>query len=476
MRLHGIDLAVPLLFLVALPLIGLLVKRRRDADEFMLMGRALTAPAFVMSLVASWYGGILGISEYSFKFGLSNWFVFGLPYYLHALLFATLLARRARVARLVSIPDRLETAYGQRPARLAALVIFLTTMPAAYLLMVGKLFAWMFGWPYPVALVAATVVSTIYIYGGGLRSIVRTDVWQFLFMYGGFAVMVAVLVTQFGGVSFLREHVPTALFTPLGGQGFFAVFVWYIIASTTLIEPLFYERVYAAKSERIVLPAILTAVGFWMLFDFMTTTTGLYARALLPELTDPAFAFPELAHKVLPAGVLGLFIASLLAVVMSTVDSYTFIAAAAFGRDLIWKSGATRDPGRVPALVRFGLIVATVCAFTLALASESVIALWHALGSISAPILLIPTLAAWTDRARFSTPLVLPAMLVSGVIALVWRLWPELIGDAYPFDIEPIYAGLFCSLLFYLAGLLRATRHSANPAADATDDAAEHLP
>ncbi|MDD5089162.1 MAG: hypothetical protein PHI18_10255, partial [bacterium] len=328
-----------------------------------------------------------------------------------------------------------------------------------YLLMLGKLLAWMFGWSYPLALAVGTIASTLYIYFGGLRSVTGANMVQFSLMYSGFAMMVIVLYATFGGLSFLRANLPHELLTPLGGQKFSAVFVWYVIASTTLIEPLFYERVYAAKSEKLVLPGVLVCIAFWALFDFFTTATGLYARALLPEGIDKSLAFPLLAQNVLPAGAFGLFFVALLATVMSTIDSYTFLAAAALGRDLLWRRRA-RSESEVPRFVRFSLVAATICAFLIALASESVVNVWHAVGSIGAPVLLVPTLSAWSERARFSRRLVVPAMLAAGVVALVWRLAPLVTGAEYWLGIQPIYAGLAVSLAFYLPACLRRGNHS----------------
>jgi solute:Na+ symporter, SSS family len=281
---------------------------------------------------------------------------------------------------------------------------------------------------------------------------VRTDVFEFLIMYAGFVMMVVMLGTHYGGMSFLRANVKPELFTPLGGQAFAAVFVLYIIASTTLIEPLFYERVSALEKERVALPGILCAIFFWAIFDFMTTTTGLYARALLPNLKDPAYAFPELARLVLPVGAFGFFLAALLATVMSTVNAYTFLAAKALGQDLIWKSSAKRDPSRVQPLVRRWLVVTTIAATLLALASDSIVNLWHGLGSVAAPVLLLPTLTSWSPKHSYPRKFVVAGMISAGLVSLVWQLWQVYIAKDYPFGIEPIYVGLGVSGLFYMAG------------------------
>jgi len=127
---------------------GVLYRARRDASAaaFIVGGRTLTLPAFVASLVSTWYGGILGVGEYSFKYGISNWLVFGLPYYIAAFLFAVFLAKKARESEFLTIPDRLEKTYGKTAAGVGSIVVFLMTVPAAYVLMIGVLGEIVFGW------------------------------------------------------------------------------------------------------------------------------------------------------------------------------------------------------------------------------------------------------------------------------------------------------------------------------------------
>ena len=50
-----------------------LIGSKPDAADYFVAGRRVTLPAFVATLVATWYGGILGVGEYSYRFGISNW-------------------------------------------------------------------------------------------------------------------------------------------------------------------------------------------------------------------------------------------------------------------------------------------------------------------------------------------------------------------------------------------------------------------
>ena len=438
------------------------LRLRSSALEYLVAGRRVTLPAFVATLVATWYGGILGVGEYSWRYGVSNWLVFGVPYYIGALLFAWLFARRARQVALYTIPDLLDRHYGRGPAVLGAVTVFVTSAPAAYVLMLGTLFAAMFGLPLVPCVIAAAVLSLFYISNGGLRTVVFTDQVQFVLMYAGFIVIVAFLVAKHGGLGFLGGALPASHFTWHGGNPPQAILVWYVIALSTLVDPGFWQRAYAARDPDVAYKGVLISVGCWIVFDFLTTTTGLYARAVLPHLKDPVFAFPELARVTLPPFALGLFYLAMIATVMSTIDSYGFIAGSTIARDLVWRLRG--DPGeeRLPALTRIGLWISAVFATTLALADPSVVGLWHDIGSITTPALLLPVATVLLGRGRVGPRWTSAAMVIAFVVSTGWVLAKAfpIAGRApgYPLGLEPIYAGLMASILTYAAAWAARSR------------------
>jgi len=433
-----------------------LLGRHSSALEYLVAGRRVTLPAFVATLVATWYGGILGVGEYSYRYGISNWLVFGVPYYIGALLFALFFARRAREAALYTIPDLLHLHYGRAPALMGAFTVFIGYAPAAYVLMLGTLFAAMFHLPLVPCVIAASLFSVFYIHRGGLRTVVLTDQVQFVLMYAGFIVMLSFLVARHGSLGFLEQHLPASHFAWHGGNPPAAVFVWYFIALSTLVDPGFWQRAFAARDPGVARRGVLLSIGCWIVFDFLTTFTGMYARAVMPQLASPVFAFPELARVTLPPGALGLFYLAMIATVMSTIDSYGFIAAATIGRDVIWRLRRDPDEARVPDYTRWGLWVAAAFAATLAVTRQSVIDLWHDLGSIVTPTLLLPVGTALLGRGRLEPRWTLAAMLAPFAVSLVWVLAKNLAAHGrpgeYPWSIEPIYAGLAASLVVYAAG------------------------
>jgi len=413
-----------------------------NAVDYLVAGRRLTLPAFTASLVSTWYGGILGVGEYGWKFGVSNWLVFGVPYYLYAGVFALWLARRARRSEVLTVPDLLERRYGRPAALIGAAVIFVMTTPAAYVLMLGVMVSFTTGWPLWVGVVLGTVLSVAYVFRGGLKAVVATDMVQFVLMFVGFLVLVPVCVVKFGGLDFLRANLPAAHLSWDGGLGVQAVAVWYVIAMATLVEPAFYQRCYAARSDGVARGGILLAIGFWIVFDFLTTTAGLYARALLPDLADPVQAFPALAAEVLPGFWQGMFTVGLLATIMSTVDSYAFLAAVTLGRDVVgrWR-GSDEDASL--RLVRWALLGTAVLAVVLALTAGSVVSLWKSLGSVGTPVLLIPLAAAHT-RWQLPGRRVVFAMVASGVVAGGWLA----MGRGGPWlGVEAVFPGMAVSLI-----------------------------
>src|SRR6266540_1942979 len=56
-------------------------KRRKSTEDYLIASRSLSLPVFVATLVATWYGGILAVGEFTYQYGLANWTTQGLPYY-----------------------------------------------------------------------------------------------------------------------------------------------------------------------------------------------------------------------------------------------------------------------------------------------------------------------------------------------------------------------------------------------------------
>ena len=453
-QLTIVDYSLILFYLFGLFILGFVRSGRggSSAEEYIVAGRRLSLPAFVATLVSTWYGGILGVGEYSYNYGLSNWLVFGVPYYLYAIIFAFFIAGRAWHTQLLTIPDQLEKSYGRSASIAGAFFLFILSTPAPYVLMLGILCQMLMGWPLWIGISAGALLSMIYSFRGGLATIVRTEILQFILMYAGFVVILIAAIIKFGGVDFIKTNVPATHLTWHGGNAPQFIFVWYFIAMSTLVDPSFYQRCYAAKSAATARNGILLSVAFWFVFDFMTTTTGLYARAVLPALENAAESYPRLAVVLLPPLARGLFFVALLAIIMSTIDGYAFLSAVTLGKDLLWKMLGEKKSEPVN-LIRLSLIFTFLLAVGLAMWSQSVVNLWYQVGTLATPALLIPLASSFSKKWKMSSRGALMAMLGSAAVtggAMIARGYDIPLGE-----IEPIYLGLLTSLSVFLVDHLR---------------------
>ena len=449
-----IDILIVAAFLVVTLAIGVLMKRHdRTAAGYLLGGRALTLPAFIATTVSTWYGGILGVGEYAWTYGISNWIVFGVPYYVGALLFALLFSKRARAGDCLTIPHRFESHYDRHSARCAAILIFLTTVPGAYMLIMGTLCALSFGVSTTAGIAMTVVFVVLYLWRGGFGAVVKTDAVQFLLMFGSYALLTAWLLLGQG--TEVLTTLPESHLDPTGGQPIASILVWYVIALSTLAEPNFFQRAFAAKTPEIARNGLLISIGCWLLFDIMTTICGLYARALLPNLENPMYAFPALATKVLPVGLIGIFFAGLFATVLSSLDSNLFTSATTMGRDL-WPSRLAPSWSD-ERKTRLGIVISALLAAGIAWAAGSVISIWKIFGSVSAAALLIPILTTWYPRLKISNVGVMIVMSLSAFTTMAWFAAKPIFGS-YPFDLEPLFAGGFVSMFCYSIDRIRLWR------------------
>jgi len=440
-------------YLVFLLTITLKISRKvaPNAEAYILDSRRLTLPAFVATTVCTWYGGILGVGEYSYKHGLANWLVFGVPYYLAAFLFAMLIAKKARSSRLLSIPDQLSQAYNGKVAVTGALYVFVMTVPAAYVLMLGILLKLLFGWSLVTGVIIATIISTIYVFMGGFKAVVKTDWVQFALMYVAFAAMVIILISTYGGLSFLQDRVPAGHFDWRGGKTAGYIFSWYFIAMSALVEPAFYQRCYAARTPRIAQRGLLISILFWFIFDAMTTTVGIYSRAILGSGINGIEAFPLLADRILPPGLKGIFLVGLIATIQSTVDSASFLAASTLGRDVLWKIRSIRNRFSEVSISQWGLAASGILAIAIALVSKSVVDIWHSLGSLGTPALLLPMGLSYNPKLKFRSNYALTNLIVTPIIVgTFFILQANCDSLSFPFNLQPIFPGLATSLIILM--------------------------
>ncbi|HSP87551.1 MAG TPA: hypothetical protein VLN45_05425, partial [Ignavibacteriaceae bacterium] len=318
LSLNYLDIAIIISFFLLIILVGLWAGRKgsNEADDFLLSGRKVGLKLFILTTVSTWYGGILGVGEFTYRYGIVSWFTQGFPYYIFAFLFAIFFARKIREASLFTIPDKLTQVYGKKERLLSAVIVFLLVSPAPYILMTANLISLIFNIDIVYSLVIGLLLSLVYLFKGGYKSDLYTDAVQFFIMFAGFILIFIYSYNSFGGIDFLTKSLPPEHLKLDGGTSITFIVIWFLIALWTFADPGFHQRCYAAKSGNIAMKGIIISIFFWFLFDFLTTSTGLYARALVPDINSPINAYPLLSEIVLPNGLKGIFYAAMFATIM----------------------------------------------------------------------------------------------------------------------------------------------------------------
>jgi solute:Na+ symporter, SSS family len=430
-------------------------RTKDEATDYLLSGRKVGLFLFILTNVSTWYGGILGVGEFTYRYGLMSWFTQGLPYYIFAFLFALFFAKKVRTASLFTIPDKLSQIYGKKVGLITAILVFVLVSPAPYLLMTANLISLLFGTGIIVSLIIGVLLSIAYQFKGGFRSNVYADVVQFFVMFGGFILAVIIAFNKFGGLTYLEKNLPPTHLQLTGGASPAFIIVWFLIALWTFADPGFHQRCYSAKDGRTAALGIMISIIFFALFDFLTTSTGLYARALLPDLKDPVLSFPMFAEKILGPGVKGIFYAAMFATIMSTLNSFYFLSATTISRDFIYRLSGKVKEGRLKWFTVLGLIISGILSIILAYIVPSVIEIWYTIGSFCIPGIILPVISAYYLKLRIDNNVIVVEMISAVTLSISWLFIRQnyFLNTKIISEIEPMLVGLIGAIIIHLFGL-----------------------
>ncbi len=452
-----VDFEVIIIFFLVVLSFGFYFGRKTtsDASDYLLSGRKVGFFLFVLTTVSSWYGGILGVGEFTYRYGLLSWFTQGIPYYIFAILFAIFFAKKVRKAELYTIPDKLTIIYGKKVGLLSAIFVFVLVSPAPYLLMTANLISLMFGTGIFVSLILGLLLSISYLLNGGFKANIYADAIQFFVMFGGFAIALFFAIHNYGGMTYLKNSLPHNHLQFTGGASVTYIIVWYLIALWTFADPGFHQRSYAAKSANVAMYGIIISVFFFAVFDFLTTSTGLYARAILPNLSNPTLSYPLLAEKILTPGWKGIFYAAMFATIMSTLNSFYFLSGTTVGRDFIFKLKKVKEEKNLKYYTVYGLIISGVLSIVLAFYIPSVIEIWYLVGSICIPAMILPVVSSYYTRLKINSKIIIIEMMAASVSSLAWNF----VRDYFSYskilsEVEPMLIGLAVASVIHTVGII----------------------
>jgi solute:Na+ symporter, SSS family len=422
-------------------------KEKNSTVELLLMGRKLTLPIFVATLVATWYGGIFGVTALTFEKGIYNFLTQGVFWYLSYLIFAFFLVKKIREHSAMTIAGLAGQLFGPKAEKLTASLNFLNLLPLAYTISLGLFLQALFGGTLFLNTAIGVALVTAWSLWGGFRAVVFSDLVQFVFMILGVVLVVVFAWAKMGSPLTLVDQLPSSHFDWTGGETIGATLVWGFIALSTLVDPNFYQRCLAAESDKVAKKGILISTFIWFLFDCCTTLGALYARAALPD-ANPQNAYLQFSIQLVPEGVRGLLLAGILATILSTLDSYLFNAATCLSYDFIKLKDKFKVWHHHIALIFVALLSIFVGAFF----DGDVVEVWKTLGSFSAACLLFPLLISQWRPGMISEKSFCWAVSLGCFGIISWRTLNYLYAIS---SIDEFYIGLLLTTIPLLPSLVR---------------------
>ena len=371
--LHGIDIAIVVVYLSGVVSLGLYASRRAAAgvDSYFLSDRQ--APAWLLAVSGgfSWFDitGTMWIVGLFYVYGLkAMWpqWLWGLPL---AAFWMAYMGKWIRRSGVMTGAEWMKTRFGQGPAgesaRAAYTLVAVVTVVAwlSYASVgIGKFWSEFLPWPPQVCAAVVLGSTAVYVVLGGMYSVIYTDVIQGL-MIAVASVIVGVLAFQSLGAQPIESIAPASWASvapvweipdaPDPTYKLFGLMAILWVSRGVLLgaggpQQLYdFQRFLAARHPRDAAKiGMLWGVFFAICWAMMIGMAVLAMSRPDIHVTDPERVLPAVLAHGLPRGLRGLVLAGLMGSYMSTFDSTVNSGAAYLVRDVYQKYVAPKAGGR----------------------------------------------------------------------------------------------------------------------------------
>lgn len=461
--MHLIDYIIFAIYMAGVLGIGFYYfKKNKDADDYYVAGRNISAWHIGLSVVATDVGGgfSIGLGGVGFLMGLSGtWLLFtGLVgAWLSAVFVIPKLKALDMKHKMFTYSDFLRYRYGKKVALVAAIITTIGYLgfTGGQILAGAKLASATFFTfhvlglsPLQFSLVVIAVVTIVYTCIGGMKAVIYTDTAQWIILIIGLLfITVPVTVYKIGGFGALVAALPPEFFS-FGNISWQTFFNWMItIIPIWLVGMTIYQRVFSCKDVREAKKAWYIAGLFeYPAMAFTGVFLGMCARVLFPGV-EPEMGVPTLIRDVLPIGVTGIVIASYFSAIMSTADSCMMASSGSLMRDIVGKYFIKdMSDKKDMALSQVATLLIGLCALALAGSFTTVLnAILYAY-SFMVSGLFVPTLGAYFWK-RSSSAGALWGMLAGGGLCLGLMIS----GNGTVAGIDSSFYGILLSLLVFTA-------------------------
>ncbi len=427
----------------------------KTIEEFSTGGRNYGTFFIFATLSAAFIGGgfTTGLAEKSFSFGIV-YVVAMFGFSVKEILVAKILAPRMQDFQgLISIGDIMYKLYGHGARVFTGICAFFvcSAILGAQVAAFGHILHVLIDWEYSSGVLLGSMIVIAYSSFGGIKSVIAADVLHFSVLIVSLPLTFIFGVYHAGGIMSVLESVPAGhfqIFGELSPLMLLSLFLSFFFGET--LVPPYVQRLLVGKTLASTIRGTyfsgLLSFPFFMMIGFI----GLIAFTISPDL-DPNLALPHVIKTVMPEGLKGLAIAGMMAVIMSSADSFLNAAGIAISHDVIKALYPEISGAQELKISRISTIFVGVTATIFALSVTSVIDILLYSYKFWTPSILVP-LVAGIMGVKASSKVFWKSAL-SGILAVIlWlmgcniSLIPAGLAD---FD-SSIIGILVCGLVFYI--------------------------
>lgn len=332
------------IYLTLLLILGVrLAFRIKNQEDFMVAGRKLTAPILVGTLLATWIGSgdIFSVADLSYNHGYSS--LIGSAGGWLGIIVIYFIAARVRQFGQFTVPDILEARYN----KWARLLATITTI-IAYITIVSYQFRGG-GWVINIisdglvstetAIVLVSVFVILYTLTAGMLSVAYLDVINGIVILVGVFIAVPFLIHNAGGISTISANVTPRAHPFLGNMTWVSAVGYFV---PTLLLALgngnMYQRFFSARDEKEARRSVIGWVIGVIFIGVSLQSLAVIGSSMFKGLStnESGKIILLVAHGGLPPAVGCVLIASIVAIIVSTANSFLLVPATNIMRD-IWQ-------------------------------------------------------------------------------------------------------------------------------------------
>lgn len=394
-----LDQAIVFGYFALILVVGIWTGRKvKNMDDFSTGNRSYGAAFIFATLSASFIGGGFtnGLAEKVFTMGLV--YVIALwGFSFKEILVATLIVPRMEPFKnAISVGDIMGQLYGRKAQILTGIASGLVCagIAGAQFAAFGYVLNVLTGIETTLGIMLGTIIVIIYAAFGGMKSVVANDVIHFCVLIIALPLVLALGIDRVGGIAYIVSTVPTDHITALGSLSFVTVagLFFNFFLGETLVPP-YVQRLLIGKNFKETAKGTLWSGLLSIPFFLLVGVIGLIALVLNPAL-NPNLALPYVINTVMPEGLKGLAIAGMMAVVMSSADSFLNAAAISITHDVIKPMQKNHFSPRTELIwSRAITVVVGIIGIIFALKTQSALDILLVAYNFWTPFILVPLIA-----------------------------------------------------------------------------------